>query len=188
MSALAPGLLVASPPLGDPNFERSVVLVAAHNNEGAFGWVINGEELMSMAELLERADMPKVDGAQPRGTVRRGGPVGREQVWLLYRTADRPADVEDQMDVGCGITASSSRKLLTLLTQGTAPFPIIGVAGYAGWGPEQLENEIGSGSWLPMDADASLLFEMEPADLWLKAYERAGVTAMSFTTRVVGSA
>ncbi|MEN9578560.1 MAG: hypothetical protein RJA70_1569 [Pseudomonadota bacterium] len=188
MSPLAPGLLIAAPPLGDPNFERSVVLVAAHNSEGAFGWVINGEELMTMAELLERTEMPNALGARPRGMVRRGGPVGVEQVWLLYRTEDRPEGVEDQVDVGCGITASSSRKLLTLLREGRAPFPILGVAGYAGWGPDQLEDEIGSGSWLPTDADASLLFEMDPAELWLKAYERAGVTAMSFTTRVVGLA
>jgi putative transcriptional regulator len=119
MSQLAPGLLVAAPPLGDPNFERSVVLLAAHSEEGAFGWVINGQELMTITELLSRADAPKLSGNVAPGIVRAGGPVGKEQVWLLYRTQDRIAGLDDQMDVGFGITASSSRKLLTRLAAST---------------------------------------------------------------------
>lgn len=188
MSQLAPGLLVAAPPLGDPNFERAVVLLAAHNDEGAFGWVINGDELMSLSELLSRADMPAPTGTVPRGVVRAGGPVGTEQVWLLYRTEDRIADSDDQLDVGCGVTASSSRQLLTMLADGDAPTPIVGIAGYAGWGPDQLEEEIRSGAWLPTDADASVVFEVEPSELWLYAFERAGMSAISFTARTVGSA
>ncbi len=188
MSQLAPGLLLAAPPLGDPNFERSVVLLAAHNDEGAFGWVLNGEELMSLAELLRRADVPVVSGTVPKGVVRVGGPVGTEQVWLLYRTEDRVAELGDQLDVGCGITASSSRELLNKMADGLSPEPIVGIAGYAGWGPGQLEDEIRAGAWLPADAEASLLFDEEPGDLWLRAYERLGTTAIAFTSRTVGSA
>ena len=55
MSVLAPGFLVAAPPLGDPNFDRSVVLLAAHGADGAFGWVINGRVLMTLEEMLKRA-------------------------------------------------------------------------------------------------------------------------------------
>src|SRR5688572_27582149 len=59
MSELAPGLLVAAPPLGDPNFDQSVVLLAAHGDDGAFGWVINGRNLMTLSELLVRAEITK---------------------------------------------------------------------------------------------------------------------------------
>jgi len=52
MSKLAPGLLLAAPPLADPNFDKSVVLLASHGDEGAFGWVLNGRPLMSLSELL----------------------------------------------------------------------------------------------------------------------------------------
>src|ERR1043165_8011735 len=57
MSSLAPGLLVAAPPLADPNFDRSVVLLAAHGPEGAFGWVITGREVMTVGELIDRAEV-----------------------------------------------------------------------------------------------------------------------------------
>jgi putative transcriptional regulator len=187
-SELAPGLLVAAPPLGDPNFERAVVLLAAHGEDGAFGWVINGTELMSMAELLERADFSEQVRQAPTGAVRAGGPVGSDQVWLLYPTDAKPSDLEDQFDLGCGVTASSSRRLLSALASGSAPSPIVGVAGYAGWGPKQLENEIRQGAWLPTDADSSLLFDCEPSELWLRSYERVGTSAIAFSTRVVGSA
>jgi putative transcriptional regulator len=189
MSPLAPGLLVAAPPLGDPNFGRSVVLLAAHSEEGAFGWVINGTELMTMAELLERAEVTtKRLLSLSTGVVRAGGPVGTEQVWLLYPTTSRVADLDDQFDVGGGITACSSRRLLEELALGRAPEPLIGIAGYAGWGPDQLEEEIRSGAWLPTDIDPSLVFELSGPDSWLAAYERAGTSAIAFTSRVVGSA
>ncbi len=188
MSQLAPGLLLAAPPLGDPNFERSVVLLAAHGDSGAFGWVINGDELMTMSELLERTDVPAQPEIRAAGVVRSGGPVGSEQVWLLYPTSEKPEGIEDQFDIGCGITASSSRLMLGELAAGKAPRTVVGVAGYAGWGPSQLENEIRQGAWLPAEADASLLFSEDPTTLWLRAYERMGMSAIAFSSRVVGSA
>lgn len=188
MSGLAPGLLLAAPPLGDPNFERAVVLLAAHGRQGAFGWVINGDQVMTLADLLQRTNVRPGPNARTNGVVRLGGPVGTDQVWLLYRTKDKPLELEDQFDVGCGITASNSRWLLDAMARGEAPEPMMGVAGYAGWGPSQLENEIRIGSWLPSDADARLLFGTDAESVWLRAYERLGTSAIAFASRVVGSA
>jgi putative transcriptional regulator len=183
MSVLAPGFLVAAPPLGDPNFDRSVVLVAAHGEEGAFGWIINGREVMSLSELLVQADVSK----SPReiaGSVRVGGPVSPEQVWLVYREQHRFGDIEEQFEVGPGVVACASRRVLEAIAQGDAPAGILGLVGYAGWAPGQLENEIRVGAWLPVDLDVTLLFD-EPRDtLWQRAYERAGTTPMAFTSRV----
>src|SRR6185369_9087414 len=102
MSVLAPGLLVASPPPGDPNFDRSVVLLAAHGPEGAFGWIINGPELMTLPELLVRAEITE-QAIEASGSVRVGGPVSREQVWLVYKSEDRFDDIDGQFEVGNGI-------------------------------------------------------------------------------------
>jgi putative transcriptional regulator len=187
MSPLAPGLLVAAPPLGDPNFDQSVVLLAAHGPEGAFGWVINGRDIMTIDELLVRAEITETP-IDARGRVRVGGPVAQEQVWLVYRTEDKIHDFEEQFDVGSGITASPSRKLLEAVAGGRAPSSLVGLVGYAGWAPAQLENEIRQGAWLPTDADASLVFDVPREEVWRSAYERVGATPMAFTTRIVGSA
>ncbi len=187
MSNLAPGLLVAAPPLGDPNFDRSVVLLAAHGPEGAFGWVLNGRNLMTVSELLTRAEVTTAKLSLP-GMVRVGGPVSPDQIWLVYPSSQRFEGLEGQFEVAEGIMASASRKLLEALAEGASAPSLLGLAGYAGWAPNQLEDEIRAGAWLPTDVEASLIFETPPTELWQSAFEHIGVTPMSFTSKTVGSA
>jgi putative transcriptional regulator len=187
MSSLAPGLLVAAPPLGDPNFDRSVVLLAAHGPEGAFGWIINGRELMTLSELLIRAEITNGSIDAP-GYVRIGGPVSPEQVWLVYRSEERLPELDGQFEVGVGITASASRSVLEAVAAGQSPRSLVGLAGYAGWAPSQLENEIRSGAWLPTDVEAAIVFDVPKEQIWQRAYERMGTTPIAFTSRTVGSA
>lgn len=187
MTSLAPGLLAAAPPLADPNFDRSVVLLAAHGGEGAFGWVINGREIMSFAELLVHANVGE-RASQVKGVVRLGGPVSREQIWLLYRTDERFRHLAGQFEVCRGVTASASREVLESIAKNGAPEQLVGIAGYAGWAPHQLEQEIRAGAWLPTDVDAGIIFDAPQSELWERVYERIGATPMAFATRVVGSA
>ncbi|MEO6601464.1 MAG: YqgE/AlgH family protein [Polyangiaceae bacterium] len=186
-SVLAPGLLLAAPPLSDPNFERSVVLLSAHGPDGAFGWVLNGPESMSLGELFERTQLTS-NTPEPSGVVRFGGPVSQEQVWLLYPSGLLPVELEGQLQVAEGITASASRKVLGLIASGRVPPELIVLMGYAGWGPWQLENEIKQGAWLPTDVTAQVVFETPRYELWARAYQRVGASPMSFTSRTVGSA
>jgi putative transcriptional regulator len=187
MSDLAPGLIVAAPPLGDPNFERSVVLLASHGPEGAFGWIVNGRELMPLSELVVRADVkptaPDIDG-----TVRLGGPVSQEQVWLIYRVEDRFDGVEGQFSVGSNILATASRRVLELLGEGGSTASVVAFAGYAGWAPMQLEDEIRQGAWLPTDLDLGIVFDVPRDKAWERAFAVIGANPMSFTSRTVGSA
>ena len=185
--SLAPGFLVAAPPLGDPNFDRSVVLLAAHGPDGAFGWVLNGREVMTFGELLVRADLVS-EPPDLTGSVRVGGPVSPDQVWLVYRADERFDAYDGQLDVGQGVVASASRRVLEAIVGGEVPESLMALVGYAGWAPGQLENEIRAGAWLPTDLEASLVFDVPKAELWQAAYERAGTTPIAFTSRTVGSA
>lgn len=187
MSSLAPGLLVAAPPLADPNFDRSVVLLAQHGDEGAFGWVINGRQVMTLEELLVRADVTETppDAPQP---VRLGGPVSQEQVWLVYQTPGKPIEAEGQIKLAANITASASRRVLEAIVGGERPEKLVGLVGYAGWAPLQLEEEIRQGAWLPTDLTASLIFDTPADEVWERAYEEIGTHPMAFNTRIVGSA
>jgi putative transcriptional regulator len=186
-SALAPGLLLAAPPLADPNFERSVVLLSAHGPDGAFGWVLNGQEAMPLSELLVRTQLAETE-PNIAGVTRFGGPVSRDQVWLLYPSGILPADLDGQVEVAPGIMSSAARKVLEVVAGGRVPRGLITLMGYAGWGPWQLENEIKSGSWLPTDVTADVVFDTPPSQLWERAYQRVCASPMSFTTRTVGSA
>jgi putative transcriptional regulator len=186
-SVLAPGLLLAAPPLADPNFERSVVLLSAHGPEGAFGWVLNGQRAMSLSELLVRTELA-LEAPKLSGVARIGGPVAMDQVWLLYPSGSLPSELEGQLEVASGITASASRKVLEVVAAGRVPVGLVALVGYAGWGPGQLENEIKVGAWLPTDVTAEVVFDTPTSELWARAYARVGATPMAFTTRTVGSA
>jgi putative transcriptional regulator len=164
-----------------------VVLLAAHGDDGAFGWIINGRDVMTLAELLDRADIAHGKLPETRN-MRMGGPVSPQQVWLMYRSEERFADMEGQFEVGEGITATASRKILEAVAQGSAPKSLLGVVGYAGWAPGQLENEIRHGAWLPTDVTADVIFDVPTVELWTRAYERIGASPIAFTSRTVGSA
>lgn len=187
MSSLAPCLLIAALPLGDPNFDHSVVLLAAHGADGAFGWVINGREIMSMGELLSRAEVGE-PSVPLSASVRLGGPVAPDQVWLVYRQEDRLEKVDGQFDVTSGITASASKRTLEVVAASGAPPDLLAFLGYAGWGPSQLEGEIRAGAWLPTDIDPELLFATPREEIWRRAYDRIGANPIAFAGRVIGSA
>src|SRR5690606_11591230 len=153
---------------------------------GAFGWILNGPDVMTVEDLLERADFP--DAVDTEGAVRIGGPVAQGQVWLICRTEERTADVEGQFEVCAGVTASASRLVLEAVAEGRMPPSLFGLVGYAGWAPSQLEEEIRAGAWLPTDVVPSMVFDVPRDKLWARAYERIGASPMAFTTRTVGSA
>src|SRR5262245_5376348 len=79
--SLAPGFLIASPPLGDPNFDRTVVLLALHNEDGALGFVVNRVAPLSLGELLEQAGYKS--GHDDGSAVWLGGPVQPQSGWVV---------------------------------------------------------------------------------------------------------
>lgn len=139
----------------DPYFERTVVLLCQHNDDGALGLVINkdgpvpvGAVLRSMElELAEDHDAPTWWG----------GPVGRSTGFVVWR-GQVPSD--EGWTLAGEIAVSPSVDRLTRLVEQRTPFHLC--LGYAGWSPEQLEDEIARGSWLYADPDAGLIFDTPP--------------------------
>lgn len=175
-SDLAPGFLLASPPLGDPNFDRTVVLLAAHGSEGALGFVINRVAPFSLRQFLSMAGFDAEGGDdQP---VHIGGPVEPSSGWIL--TAD-PALLGDGriLEVGERLRVTSSHAAFEALSKSLprpegAPSALV-VLGYSGWGPGQLEGEIAAGAWLPTDLDERLVFDAPIDERWERGYRGVGV-------------
>jgi putative transcriptional regulator len=173
--SLAPGLLLAAPRVGDPNFLHTVVLLGLHEPEGAMGWVINGRSLGTLRSLLDGSNIP-CGGELPAGRVfdrdaREGGPVEPFGGWLVYRrVAGAPLDGE--LAVGAEIGVTRHAGVLASLARGDGPTEVFMVLGYAGWGPDQLDAEVRAGDWLPAPVDPALVFDTAAEDLWSAAYER----------------
>lgn len=184
---LAPGLLLAAPSLGDPNFNRTVVLLGHHGDEGAMGWVINGEELPAVGQLLRSSGLV-TDGTVLPGTsafqrsARVGGPVAPATGWILYRPGSQP--LPGELTVSSDLAVSGDSDALAAVLRGEGPSDFRLVIGYAGWSAGQLEAEIGQGAWLPAAVDSALVLDTAADQQWEQAYQRSvGIAPAAFTNR-----
>ncbi len=167
--SLAPSLLLSMPQLLDPNFARSVVLLCEHAKEGAFGLIVNRPSDVSAAEAVH-LEPPVQDPNDLPLLI--GGPVEPQRGWIL--TASAPDDVESK-GVGAGLHLSASPLLLRrVLTARPLPRRTHVLAGYAGWGPGQLDEELADSAWLIMPVELDLIFEIPPAAAWEMAIRRLG--------------
>lgn len=193
---LAPGFLIASPPLGDPNFDRTVVLLALHSESGALGFVVNRASSMTLGELLAVAGY--ADTAIASGSpVYVGGPVQPSSGWILCLDPSLDPEENGVIAVGDRVRVTSSRSAFDQLARDIAalgegevdPKRRTVLLGYSGWGPGQLEGEIASGAWLPVPLDEGVLFDVALSQRWEKAYQLLGLTpAGMISMRSVGQA
>ncbi|GIE88094.1 YqgE/AlgH family protein [Actinoplanes regularis] len=162
-------LLVATPTLKDPNFDRTVVLLVAHEAGGALGVVLNRATEVPVAEVLgnwgELAGDPAV--------LFEGGPVQPESAICLART--RP-EVKKRVTGFHPVAGSLGTLDLSAdperLKENVADIRVF--AGYSGWSAGQLEEEIASGSWFVFDALPGDPFVERPDDLWAMVLRRQG--------------
>jgi putative transcriptional regulator len=166
--SLVGSLLVATPVLRDPSFERSVVLLVAHEPGGAMGVVLNRATEVPVADVLGEWSSLAHDPA----VLFEGGPVQPDSAICVARA--RP---------DCGQAAGFQPFFGPLGTVDLGGEPaalreqVDGVrvfAGYAGWQPGQLEEEIASGSWFTFDALPGDPFMTRPDDMWAMVLRRQG--------------
>lgn len=162
-------LLLATPPLDDPNFDRTVVYMLEHHGEGALGVVINRPSNETLADPLDRWDELQ---ARPAG-VFHGGPVEPDALIALALAKEPIIESTDELSPVAGLVASAD--LTTDPAFVAARVDAIRVfRGYAGWGPGQLEGEIDSGSWVVVDAEPDDVFDGDPDELWRSVLRRQG--------------
>jgi putative transcriptional regulator len=166
--SLAPVLLVSMPQMVDPNFSRSVILLAEYGPNGAFGLVVNRQMAEPAAEVV-RAEPPLP--IRPDVHLFVGGPVEPTRAWVLL--ADKNLD-GDAMEVADGVYLSASPELIRH-TLSSAPDPSVRiVVGYAGWAAGQLDVELAESSWLMAPVQPDLIFSIPLASMWETAIRRLG--------------
>jgi len=167
--SLAPALLLSMPQLTDPNFARSVVLLCEHSEEGAFGLVVNRPSELSAAEAVQLE--PPVAPANDL-PLHIGGPVEPERGWIL---TSQPPEAVQSRELGAGLYLSASPLFLRrVLTARPVPRRTQVFAGYSGWGPGQLDEELAQSAWLIMPVELDLIFEIPSAVAWEMAIRRLG--------------
>jgi Putative transcriptional regulator len=163
MSSLQGQFLVASPHLGDGNFNRSVVLIIKHDDEGALGLILNRPTRNTVGDVWRMVTEKELDCDQP---IYLGGPVQGPLV-CLHRVK---SCAESEVLPGVYFAADKS-DLEKIVSQRAKPFRLF--MGYAGWAGGQLEGEMKVGGWLAMPADKKLVFDNRE-DLWEQVVRTIG--------------
>jgi putative transcriptional regulator len=163
MTSLTGSFLVARPVLVDSNFRQTVVLIMSHNEEGAFGFVVN---------------RPLADASLPL-QVFVGGPCESPGLIMLHGHAEwaEPAEGGNEASdrqVAPGVYVGDA----SCLSRAGTPIPgqvhrYRIFQGYSGWGPGQLEREVAAGAWTVTPATAELLFDVPPDELWIRLRPRS---------------
>ncbi len=153
-------LLIASRDLLDPNFSKSIVLLLHYDDDGAFGVMINRRTQMRPTEIL-----PDVDALEDyRGLIYLGGPVSLGNLVVLLRTEESTGAAEPIIDGVVVLTSFES--LNEIVTRNPAEASLRLYAGYAGWGPGQLDRELARDDWHLIPARSEDVFSDKPDELW----------------------
>jgi putative transcriptional regulator len=172
-SFLSGQLLIAMPGISDPRFERTLILLCAHDAQHAMGVALNRPvEGLTIPDVLERLEI-KSTIRLPPDLVLVGGPVERERGFVLH-TDDYQG--EFSLEVGGGVGLTATREVLEAMASHNGhPRRSLLALGYAGWGAGQLEREIRENVWLTCEADEALIFDADHETKWARAIAKLGI-------------
>jgi len=175
-----PFFLVAMPQVIDPFFHRSVVLMLEYEPNGSFGFIINRPTELTLGEMLEGVEL-SWHGAESAVTFF-GGPV---QPNLGNFVFDGPAPSAEAdalvVDISPRLRLSQDLRVLDAIAH-APPERFRLFLGYAGWSPEQLDQELERNDWLVAPFDADVVFANDPESIWPLALESIGVRPESLPT------
>lgn len=164
-------ILLALPGMGDPRFERAVIAMCAHDDEGALGIGVGATVAnIGFHALLEQLEI--APGEAPDVPVHFGGPVEPQRGFIIH-SLDWGG--EGSVQVGDKWALTGTLDILKAIAEGTGPSKWISALGYAGWAPGQLDEEMTRHGWFTAEGDAAILFETETEDRWTAGYRKAGI-------------
>ncbi len=174
--SLAGKILLAMPTLGDPRFHKAVILVCAHDENGAMGLVVNhrlpGVDFKELLEQLKITTDIEVNLNEVILPIFSGGPVEGSRGFLLH-TSDFKQ--KDTVNIDQNFSVTGTIEALQKIARGEGPDDILFILGYAGWTAGQLEQEIKDNAWLVSDPDPSIIFHHNDDEKWELATRKMGI-------------
>jgi putative transcriptional regulator len=162
-------LLIALPQLRQPVFNHAVILLVRHDREGAFGIVINRPLNKRPIARLLAALGADTKGVTDSVRVFVGGPVEPAVALVVHSTDYRRPET---LDIDGRVALTAAPDVLRDIGLGKGPSKSLVAFGYSGWGPSQLEDELGHGMWAAVPEDPELVFDDDRAKVWADALAR----------------
>ena len=166
-------LLISMPGMGDPRFAHSVIFLSSHGEDGAMGLIVNKPAKgVGLSDVLDQLSQ-ETEPAKFQLGVHFGGPVETGRGFVLHSDEYRSDLHTLRVEGGFGMTATLD--VLEDIAQGKGPDKAMLMLGYSGWGPGQLEGEIGQNGWLTADATPEIVFDLADGEKWEAALRSLGI-------------
>ena len=150
--------LIAMPNQSGSYFGDTLIYLVRHDDDGAFGLVVNRPLPLSVVDMMAQLDAP-ADAVEPTAMTLDGGPVEAERGFILH-TDDVRLDTSEP--AGSGLMMSLDRRILEAIGRGEGPAHYLVALGYAGWAAEQLDDELKAGAWLTCPHSTDVLWRVPP--------------------------
>jgi len=178
--------LVAMPGMDDERFERTVIFVCAHSEDGAMGFIINRPQPLLFAELVENLELDSREqppdcstrktGVSDRARdfpIQLGGPVDAGRGFVLH-SDDYMS--QSTMPVNDDLCLTATVDILRAIKDGCGPERGIMLLGYAGWAAGQLEDEVSANTWLSCPARDDIVFDLDHSGKYDRVLAHMGIT------------
>lgn len=160
--------LVAMPGLDDERFEKSVVYLCAHSQNGAMGFIVNRQiKEFYFSDLVSQFNIGNIAPVAPL-ILHKGGPLEQIRGFVLHSLDYKK---EGTIEIDNKFAVSSSIAVLNDIAFGKGPIFNLIALGYSSWDSQQLENEIINNYWLVSEATPELLFKTPDDDKWQRAID-----------------
>lgn len=172
-------LLIAMPNMADPNFSQTITYICDHSEEGAMGVVVNRPLTIDGHDLFEHLEIQDISESSREFPIYAGGPVQTERGFVLHNEGKvwkNSVELED------GIWLTTSKDILEDIAHDQGPEKFLIALGYAGWGGNQLDQELADNAWLTVKATSTLIFDTPADQRWHASAQALGVDISLLTS------
>jgi putative transcriptional regulator len=180
-------ILIAMPGMGDPRFDKSLIFLCAHSENGAMGIMVNKtapmmffSDLVDQLKIVPNGEMRELSASVLNLPVLFGGPVEQFRGFVLHSTDYFTQNTSLPINNGVALTATV--EILEAIARGAGPSKVTLALGYSGWVAGQLENEMQHNGWLFCEADDDLLFGKDNDGKYNRALRKIGVDPLMLSS------
>lgn len=176
--------LIAMPSIVDPIFSRSLMFICEHGPHGTMGIIVNRPLDLPLSGFLKQIQVETDRQDIENLPVCFGGPVQTDRGFILHQP---PGHWDSTLIISDQVGLTTSKDILLALCEGRGPEKLFISLGYSGWEAGQIENEIAHNTWLNVEADPRIIFDVPSKDRYQAAFELLGID-MSMLSGEMGHA
>lgn len=172
ISSLTNHLLIAMPSLHDPNFEKTVIYLCEHGEQGSIGLIVNRPMHFSLSVVFEQLNIDPIRVEQSHLPLMFGGPVQPERGFVVHKQS---GGWRSSLFLQDEVTVTTSNDIIRAIAEDKGPKDVLVTLGYSGWVDSQLDKEIQENVWLVCPYRSEILYEVPFDDRWDYAGSTLGI-------------